>query len=61
MDSSIFKTIRITEKTLLRFNADFFNVFNAPGLVQPGGDGIVSKVLSANTPRQLQLSLRLTW
>jgi hypothetical protein len=61
MDSSIFKTIRITEKTFLRFNADFFNVFNAPGLVQPGGDGIVSKVLSANTPRQLQLSLRFTW
>ena len=57
----MFKTVKITEKAFLRFNADFFNLLNNPGLVQPGADGIVSKVLSANSPRQLQLTLRLTW
>ena len=52
---------RITERVNLRFNADFFNVLNYPGLVQPGADGIASQRNSANSPRNLQLTLRLTW
>jgi len=61
VDASLFKSIQIKEGVNLRFNADFFNAFNMPGLVQPGTDGIVSMQTSANTPRNLQLTLRLTW
>jgi hypothetical protein len=61
LDASVFKNIPVTERVVVRFTADAFNVLNAPGLVQPGPDGIASKQTSANTPRQLQLSLRLTW
>ncbi len=61
LDASVFKAIPITERVVLRFNADFFNVLNNPGLVLPGTDGIVSLVTSGNTPRQLQLTLRLSW
>jgi hypothetical protein len=42
--------------------ADFFNVFNAPrNEFSAGGDGIVSYFTQRNSPRQLQLSGRLTW
>ncbi len=61
LDASAFKAIPITERVVIRFNADFFNVLNDPGLVQPDATGIASKRTSANTPRQLQLTLRLTW
>jgi hypothetical protein len=47
---------------VLRFNADFFNVLNMPGLNQPdSSSGILSLQNSANEARQLQLTLRLTW
>ncbi len=62
MDASIFKTIPINERVHLRFNADFFNVFNRPGT--PGGvatNGLVSTRVSDIAPRELQLTLRLTW
>jgi hypothetical protein len=45
----------------VRFNADFFNVLNMPGTPMPGGDGLIQMRNSFNTPRQLQLTLRLTW
>jgi hypothetical protein len=62
LDASLFKNTRITENVVLRFNADFFSVLNNPGLVQPDSStGIVSLRNSANSPRQLQLTLRLTW
>ncbi|MGH9671691.1 MAG: hypothetical protein ACRD44_00790, partial [Bryobacteraceae bacterium] len=62
LDTSLFKHTRINEKFVLRFNADFFNVLNMPGLVQPdSGSGIVSLRTSANSPRNLQLTLRLAW
>jgi hypothetical protein len=62
LDGSLFKTIRITERVFVRFNADFFNVLNMPGLSQPNSNtGIVSTQYSSNDPRQLQLTLRLTW
>jgi len=35
LDASLFKNTRITERFVLRFNADFFNVLNMPGLTQP--------------------------
>ena len=62
LDASLFKNTRITERVVMRFNADFFNVLNMPGLNQPDGfSGISSLRTSANGPRNLQLTLRLTW
>jgi hypothetical protein len=62
LDASLFKNVRITEALTLRFNADFFNVLNMPGVPQPNStSGIVSLQNSANEARQLQLTLRLTW
>lgn len=31
VDASLFRIISVTERAVLRFNADFFNVFNMPG------------------------------
>jgi hypothetical protein len=62
LDASLFKTVKITEQFRLRFNADFFNVLNMPGLTGPNGStGILSLQNSNNSPRQLQLTLRLQW
>ena len=62
LDASLFKRVRITERVFLRFNADFFNVLNNPGMTQPSSaSGIVSLRNSANAARQLQLTLRLMW
>jgi hypothetical protein len=62
MDASLFKRIRINERWNLRFNADFFNVMNNPGLPQPAADtGVLITRNSANGPRALQLTLRLLW
>jgi hypothetical protein len=67
-DLSLFKVFPITETVNFRVNLDAFNVFNVQGynnpsttdgteLVQPGGVGASSH----NTPRQLQLTARLTF
>jgi hypothetical protein len=62
LDASIFKTVQFRERVSLRFNADFFQALNNPGIGQPSnGSGIVSLQNSANGPRQLQLTLRLTF
>lgn len=62
LDASFFKTIPITERVSLRFNADFFNVLNHPG--NPNAiedDGLLSTVESGQAAREIQLTLRLTW
>jgi hypothetical protein len=62
MDASLFKVIAITESVRVRFNADFFNVFNHPG--NPSsvtGDGILSTQSSGQAARVTQLTLRLIW
>jgi hypothetical protein len=62
MSASAFKTVRLTERVLLRVNADFLNnVFNMPGQTLPGGDGVATTRNSANSPRVLQLTMRLSW
>jgi len=62
LDASLFKNIDIKERFNLRFNADFFNVLNAPNNPNSvGADGMLSTRSSGITPRMLQLSLRLTW
>jgi hypothetical protein len=61
-DASLFKTVPITEQVLLRFNADFFNVFNMPGNPNSiGGNGILGTRNSGVGARELQLTLRLSW
>ena len=49
------------ESVVVRFNADFFNVLNQAGVPQPGDNGVIDMNTSANRPRLLQLSMRLTW
>jgi hypothetical protein len=61
LDASLFKTMALSEVVKLRFNADFFSVLNNPGMGTPGGNGILSTQNSSNSPRVLQLSLRLSW
>jgi len=61
-NASLFKVIPIKERVNLRLNADFFNVFNHPGNPNSvGADGMEVTQSSGNSPRTLQLSLRLTW
>jgi hypothetical protein len=68
VDLSVFKVFPITERTTLRLNADAFNALNIQGynnpnsttgeiLYAPGGIGASSYW----TPRQIQLTLRLTF
>ena len=62
VDASLYKMVPINERFTLRFNADFFNVLNMPGTNGPNSStGIVSTQSSYNSPRQLQLTLRLQW
>jgi len=61
LNASLFKVFNLTELVKLRLNADFFQVLNNPGLVSPGSNGILSLQNSNNSPRDLQLTLRLTW
>jgi hypothetical protein len=61
LDASAFKSVALTEAVLLRLNVDFFQVLNNPGLSTPGSNGILSTQNSQNSPRTLQLTLRLTW
>jgi hypothetical protein len=58
-NATMFKSINVTERIRLRFEANFFNVFNAQGLNQPTASGISSLQTSARSPRQIQLTLRL--
>jgi hypothetical protein len=61
LNASTFKSIAVTEAVRLRLNVDFFQVLNNPGLTQPAGNGVLSLQSSSNSPRVLQLTLRLTW
>ncbi len=62
MQASVFKSVPLTERVALRVNLDFLdNVFNMPGTALPGGDGVLTNRFSANQPRVLQMTMRLTW
>ncbi|GGA63938.1 hypothetical protein GCM10011507_14440 [Edaphobacter acidisoli] len=61
-DISLFKVFPITESVNLRVNVDAFNAFNIQGYNNPSGtDGTESLRSSFNTPRQIQLTARLTF
>jgi hypothetical protein len=62
MAGSLFKAFPITERVVLRVNADFLNnLFNMPGDTVPQSDGLLINRNSANPARVLQLTMRLTW
>ncbi|MBS1826104.1 MAG: TonB-dependent receptor [Acidobacteria bacterium] len=62
LNGSLFKAVPITESVIARVNIDMFNALNNPGLALPdGGTGIMLNRFSANTPRNMQVTLRLTW
>jgi hypothetical protein len=60
VDLSVYKVFPITERMKLRFNMDAFNALNVQGYNNPSGtDGTETLTSSYNTPRQIQLTLRL--
>jgi hypothetical protein len=62
MNASAFKSIALREGMFLRFNIDFFNVFNMPGTALPDANtGIITNQFSNNSPRVLQVTGRLSW
>ncbi len=62
LDASVFKTVKVRERMAVRLNADFFQALNNPGIGMPSNSsGILSVQNSSNGPRQLQLTLRLTF
>ncbi|MDX2032180.1 MAG: TonB-dependent receptor [Blastocatellia bacterium] len=61
-DISLFKNFRFLENGNVRFTADFFNAFNHPVDVAPNTTtGLQNLGVQANTPRTIQLSLRVEW
>lgn len=61
-DISIFKVFPIKGSTYLRVNMDAFNAFNVQGQTNPSGStGLQENLSSYNTPRQIQLTARLTF
>ena len=66
LDASIGKDFPITEGVAGHFTADAFNLANTPAFTNPDtglDDGNFGQITSvrANSQRQLQLSLRLTF
>ena len=62
MNASAFKSFGLREGMFLRFNIDFFNVFNMPGTNTPDvNTGIITNQFSNNSPRVLQVTGRMTW
>ena len=66
-DLSVFKDFQFTERTMLQFRAESFNLTNTPNFGQPGATlgtstfGVISSLRTNAQPRQLQLALRLSF
>ncbi|HET7215668.1 MAG TPA: TonB-dependent receptor [Terriglobia bacterium] len=60
MDGAMYKNFKIRERAKVRFEADFFNLFNHPTNNYPDSStGLIYMGTQANTPRLLQFSLHL--
>jgi hypothetical protein len=61
-DMSLYKLFPITEKVNFRVNVDAFNAFNIQGYINPSlTDGTEVLTSSYWTPRQIQITVRLTF
>ena len=65
-DTAVFKNTSITERLVLQFRAEFFNVLNHPSFGLPASNisnpNQVGRITStANTPRDIQFGLRLSF
>jgi hypothetical protein len=65
VDFSIIKALRITERLRMTYRCEFFNstnraIFNAPDLV-PTSSTFGKITSQANTPRRIQMALRLVF
>jgi hypothetical protein len=61
-DASLFKFVKFNDRVSMRFNVDFFNVFNNPNNPNSiGGDGVLAVRNSGSGARVTQLGLRLIW
>ena len=61
-DLSLYKVFSFSERWKLRINVDAFNAFNIQGYVNPDATtGIQSLQTSYWTPRQIQLTARLSF
>jgi len=61
-DVSFFKNFSLSERTKLRFTADFFNFFNHPNDVNPNATtGLQDLSQQTNDPRIVQFSARIQW
>jgi len=60
--ASLFKFVKVNDRVAVRFNVDFFNVFNTPNNPNSiGGDGVLATRNSGSGARVTQLGLRLIW
>ena len=62
-DFSLIKNFRLTERQMLRFTADFFNIWNHANFASPAqtdveNPGAFGKIVQTVTPRLIQFSLR---
>ncbi|HSB17730.1 MAG TPA: TonB-dependent receptor [Bryobacteraceae bacterium] len=61
-DASLFKFVRLSERLNLRFNVDFFNVFNNPNNpTSAAANGVLATRNSGSAARTTQLTVRLSW
>jgi hypothetical protein len=70
VDLSVFKAFALTERFELKFQAEFFNLFNTAQFAGPGANGRIANFgtpqlgvisLQRNNPRDIQLALRLSF
>jgi hypothetical protein len=62
VEASLYKVFSFSERVKLRLNLDAFNAFNIQGRVNPNtSDGIESLQTSYWTPRQIQITARLSF
>ena len=63
-DLGLLKDFAIVERVRLQFRAEFFNAFNNVNFGMPGnflGTGSTGQITSANSPRILQLAMKLAF
>ena len=66
IDFSTFKNFNVTERWVVQFRAEFYNLFNSPQFVQPDynmSDGNFGKLTNTrlNSQRQIQLALKINF